>query len=252
MKTFNTTSEAYLATLTDVLDSPEYICAPRGQMIREITDYQFRVLHPNSEPIITLNLDRNVKIAEYTAKEKTLYDSGTNKVEDFAKASKFWTQLANPNGTVNSAYGFLIFKNRSHGNKEFESLGEDLSMRTPWEWCVESLKADKDTRQAILRFNLPEHAWIGNKDFPCTMHGVFQIREDRLNFSIVMRSQDMVKGAAYDWPWFISLMEKMVDELKPTYPSLNIGAYTHAASSIHIYEKNLDIINKMLGRYVQI
>jgi thymidylate synthase len=123
-------------------------------------------------------------------------------------------------------------------------------MRTPWEWCVESLKKDRDTRQAILRFNLPENCWLGNKDVPCTMHGAFQIREDRLNLSIVMRSQDMVKGAVYDWNWFISLIEKMVEELKPTYPQLQIGSFSSIMHSVHIYEKDLMVVEKMLGRNI--
>lgn len=264
MKTYNTLSEAYLGSLEDVLDNPEYVCAPRGIPIREITNYSFKVMFPDSNPVVTKDLDRNVTIASYTAKEKALYDSGSNRVEDFAKASKFWEKLANPDSeTVNSAYGFLIFKNHSYGNAEFECgpRGTDAinynkttfeerikAYRTPWEWCLESLKADKDTRQAILHFNLPKHAWMGVKDFPCTLSGTFQIRENKLNFSIVMRSNDLVKGSAFDFPWFASLIEKMVEELKPTYPELQVGSYVHAAQSLHIYDRDVEVVKKMLGR----
>lgn len=245
--------EAYRHALEMVYYESEYICAPRGQKIREITDYTFRVYDPVSEPIITRDPERNKTIESYTAKEVELYDSCTNDVKDFAKASKFWKQLANPDGTVNSAYGYLIWKNRSHGNSRFELGSEhaehDFSKanRTPWEWCVESLKRDKDTRQAILRFNLPEHAWIGNKDFACTMHGNFMIREDKLNLSITMRSNDLMKGLVYDLPWFVSLMDKMIDELKDVYPGLQKGHYTHTAHSMHLYERDKEAILKMLG-----
>jgi thymidylate synthase len=197
-------------------------------------------------------------IADYTAKETALYDSCTNRVEDFAKASKFWEKLANPDGTVNSAYGYLIWKNKSHGNKSFEwflnkeadpgAFKVDKMIRTPWEWCVESLKQDKDTRQAILRFSLPEHQWMGNKDQTCTMHGNFLIRDDKLYLTIVMRSNDLMKGLVYDLPWFVSLMDKMVDELKDTYPSLEKGSYTHTVHSMHIYEKDEAYIMRMLGK----
>ena len=120
-------------------------------------------------------------------------------------------------------------------------------MFTPWEWCVESLKNDKDTRQAILRFSLPEHHWKGNKDFVCTLHGNFVIRNNKLNLSIVMRSNDLMLGLVYDLPWFISLMYKMRDELKDTYPDLEIGHYTHLAHSMHIYERDEEKIKKMIG-----
>jgi thymidylate synthase len=244
--------EAYLSTLEDVYTNYEHRSSPRGLPIREKLDYTFKVLNPSSEPIKTKDEERNATIATYTEKEKALYNSGSCLVEDFSKASKFWEKLANPDGTINSAYGYLIWHNRSHGHPYYESgesrphKGNSHTMRTPWEWCAESLKRDKDTRQAILRFSLPQHAYLGVKDFTCTMHGNFLIRDDKLNFSIVMRSNDIVKGLTYDMPWFCSLMDKMVEELKPFYPNLTKGSYTHTVHSIHLYEKDEATILKML------
>lgn len=253
MKTFTTIHDAYKGILEDVLFYPDYKCAPRGQAIREILDYQFRILSPVAESIRTADPERNVTIERYTAEETALYDSKSNLASDFAKASKFWNMIANPDGTINSAYGHLIWSKKSLGDPVME-VGRDLALyenktcyRTPWEWCVESLKADKDTRQALLRFSLPEHHWVGNKDFVCTISGNFLIRDDKLNFSVIMRSNDVVKGACYDLPWFISLIQRMVDELKSTYPNLAVGHYTHLAHSMHMYERDLDIVKRMIG-----
>lgn len=252
--------EAYQQALQDVWDTPEFMCAPRGSAIREILNYTFIVTNPIAESILTKDAQRNIVIKEYTDKETELYDNCSNRVEDFAKASKFWNQLANPDGTVNSAYGYLIWKNKSHGNPVFEGgsvpieevrknpSALDNIIRTPWEWCIQALKADKDTRQALLRFSLPEHFWVGNKDFTCTTHGNFLIRDDKLHLTIVMRSNDLMKGLVYDLPWFVSLIDKMVEELKPVYPNLTKGTYTHIAHSLHIYEKDGPAILKMLGR----
>ena len=192
-----------------------------------------------------------------------MYDSGTNLAEDFGKASKFWLSLSNPDGTINSAYGHLIWKHKSHGSNfetqlidapGFSSLDgggtvkiQNTVKRTPWEWCVESLKRDRDTRQAILRFNLPEHAWVGNKDFVCTMHSNFLIRDNKLHMSTVMRSNDLTLGLVYDLPFFCSLMDRMVEELKPMYPDLQKGHYTHTVHSLHIYERDEAKVLKMLG-----
>lgn len=239
----NEVSQQYLLILSDIYDHFDHISSPRNMMIRESLDYGFRINNPESGPITTLSQDRNEKIKKYTQKEMELYLSGTDSAKDFSKASKFWLSLANPDGSVNSAYGNLIWKQNSHGNSVYEHI-----MRTPWEWAVDSLKQDKDTRQAILRFNLPEHAWRGNKDFPCTMHGNFNIRNNKLNFSIVMRSNDVVKGLVYDMPFFIHLMDMMIDELKDTYPDLKKGTYFHMAHSMHMYEKDVDVVKKMLRR----
>jgi thymidylate synthase len=258
MKTYNNINEAYLATLEDVYFNYEYRSSPRGLPIREKTDYVFRVLQPSDAPIVTKDVERNKVIADYTHKEMVLYNSGTNSAEEYGKASKFWNTIANPDGTVNSAYGHLIWKKKSNGNNWFEHWQDpkeegryrgirDEGMRTPWEWAKHSLIADKDTRQAFLRFSLPEHQWVGNKDQTCTMHANFLIRDDKLNLSVVMRSNDLVLGLVYDAPWFMSLIDRMVDELKDTYPTLAKGTYTHTVHSLHIYEKNEDVVKKMLG-----
>lgn len=262
MKVYNDASEAYLGTLADVYFNPDVKSAPRGQPVREKLDYSFRVLQPTNDPIVTRDSKRNETIRSYTAKEVELYDSCSNSAEDFGKASKFWLQLANPDGTVNSAYGHLIWAKKSHGS-DFETETYcvqpprhpgDGSLhhvrpvrRTPWEWARQSLIDDKDSRQAILRFSLPEHQWKGNKDQTCTMHGNFLIRNDELHFSVVMRSNDLTLGLVYDMPWFMGLMDRMIEELKPYYPDLKKGHYTHTVHSLHIYERNEEMVKKMLG-----
>lgn len=262
MKIYNNIHEAYLGSLREVYENPDCISAPRGQPVREKLDHTFRILEPSNVAIITRDSNRNAIIESYTKKEVDLYDSCTNRAEDFGKASKFWLSLANPDGTVNSAYGHLIWAKKSHGNDfELEQYiqvpstkpgegnvhGMRPVRRTPWEWCLESLKRDKDTRQAVLRFSLPEHFWMGNKDQTCTLNGNFLIRDDKLHFSVVMRSNDLTLGLVYDLCWFCGLMDKMIEELKPTYPNLVKGHYTHFVHSLHIYERDEEKVKKMLG-----
>lgn len=271
MNIYSDIHAAYLGVLADVWDNPDFICSPRGLEIREKVDYQFKILNPESMPIATMDEERNLVIADYTQKEQDLYYSGSNRVEDFAKISKFWNKLATVDGLIHSAYGYLIFKNKSHGSVyELARKNEDgcitwpnwnevtapdkdgyptcPTMRTPWEVCVEALKADKDTRQAILRFSLPSHFYKGNRDVVCTMHGNFLIRNNALQLSIVMRSNDLVKGLCYDAPFFISLMDKMIEDLKEIYPDLTKSSYTHTVHSLHCYKRDELIILKMLGR----
>ena len=116
MKVYNDVSEAYLGVLADVYFNPDVKSSPRNQPCREKLDYTFRVLYPTSSPIVTRDSKRNEVIRSYTEKEVELYNSCTNSAEDFGKASKFWLSLANPDGTVNSAYGHLIWSKKSHGS----------------------------------------------------------------------------------------------------------------------------------------
>lgn len=243
MKKFNTPSEAYMGVLDDVWNNYNFVSTPRGLEVREILNYSFEVSNPSSAAIKTRSDKRNKVIAEYHKKETDLYLSGSNKVEDFATASTFWNNIANPDGTINSAYGYLLWKNKSCFNKDFSSASEAVS---PWEWAKQSLLTDKHTRQAIIRFNLPEHCWEGNKDFPCTLTGTFHIRENKLYLSMVMRSTDLTRGLVYDLPFFILLQEMMLDELKAKYPDLTLGSYYHLSHSMHVYSRDIDKVNDML------
>lgn len=240
------------------------MASPRDKKIREKLNAVFSVSSPTSDPIVTLDLARNDNIRRYTLLEMSLYDQMTNQAADFIKASKFWGKIANPDRTVNSAYGWLIWGRKSVGNAYYEyplaeadwdeKIGQGACpiephdmMRTPWEWAKLCLLDDKDTRQAILRFSHADSQWRGNLDQVCTMHGLFLIRDDKLHLTVVMRSCDCVKGLVYDLPFFCSLMTRMRDEILFKYSELKIGTYTHIAHSLHIYESDVGVVKKMIG-----
>lgn len=243
MNEYQNTSEAYLAVIADIIDQPDYVTSPRGMKIYEKSAYSFRVKHPTSEAIQTHDSERNRIIADYTKKEAALYDSHSVDVADFAKTSAFWTSLANPDGTINSSYGNLLMQRADQGNLKFETV-----LRTPWHWALQSLLADRDTRQAILRFNRDEHLWKGNKDVVCTMYGIFHVRDGALNLTMHMRSNDAFYGLVYDMPWFCSLIARMQSDLAIAGTYVNTGTYTHIADSLHVYERNINAVAAMLGR----
>jgi hypothetical protein len=41
-------------------------------------------------------------------------------------------------------------------------------------------------------------------------------------------------------------MDKMVEDLKPNYPNLIKGHYTHLVHSAHVYEKDAATVEKMI------
>lgn len=79
------------------------------------------------------------------------------------------------------------------------------------------------------------------------MHGLFLIRDHKLNFSVVMRSNDLFRGLAYDLPFFVYLMERMVQELDQVGIHVEVGQYRHMAHSLHIYESDIQEVKNMIG-----
>jgi thymidylate synthase len=233
MRTYKgeTFADVYQTALDDVLNNPEYTTSPRGLAIKEVTNAALVI----QDPLFSLyeNKKRSSQF-KYIGAELVWYFTGRNDVDFISKFAKFWKEIDNGDGTVNSAYGNLIFteKNKHNINQ--------------YSWALNSLIQDKDSRQAILHFNKPNHQFHNNKDFVCTLTGLFQIRNNRLNFTIDMRSNDLVLGTPTDIAFFCLLQVQMHHHLKKYYPELEIGTYTHIVHSLHIYERHFTLIEDML------
>lgn len=230
-KTF---AEAYKNLLNEVYHNYEFETSPRGMNIREILNCVLTIENPYSN--LFKNEVRDLPL-KYLKKELALYLSGRNDLAGFCAASKFWNKIANDDGTINSAYGNLIFKMDDTPNKFSQ-----------WKWALYSLIQDKDTRQAVMHFNRPTHQYLGVKDFPCTLEMIFHIRDNRLNATTVMRSNDVIKGTTFDIPFFMLVQQIMLSALKKVYPNLQMGTYTHLAHSMHLYQSDFELVRKMLEK----
>ena len=233
MKKFNTFAEAYKELLNDVYHHPEYTCSPRGQEIKEILNYQFEITDSTS---CLYGNERRSSQYKYIAGELIWYFSGSNDLDFISRYANFWTKI-DRGGILNSAYGHLIFK---EGYKTAEGISQ-------FKWAHDALVKDKDSRQAIMHFNTPDHQYVGNLDFVCTLYGNFHIRNNKLHFSISMRSNDAILGLPTDIAFFSILHQQMHRLLKETYPDLELGSYTHKVDSIHIYDRHFALVEDMLA-----
>ena len=181
---------------------------------------------------------RDVLLTGYVKKEMALYLRATDDAKEFSKASSFWDNIKTKRGKINSAYGNLIFnKSLKDGRSQFD-------------WAFDSLKNDKDSRQSFMRFNNTNHQYDGNKDVPCTFLQLFHIRDNKLNTTVEMRSNDIIKGTTYDIPSFILFQRLMLLRLREVYPDLELGTYTHFANSFHLYATDFDLVEKRLNSQI--
>ena len=197
---------------------------PRNLKVRELIYGQFDV--DSTQPFASFK-DRAFNW-KYFAGEVAWYLKKDNDIDYINKFSNFWKGITNPNSnTINSNYGSLLF-------------GPQLK------WCLDSLKADDNTRQAIAFLNQPKFQFEGNKDFVCTMYLNFFIRDNKLNMKVQMRSNDIFYGLTFDAPFFAVVHQHMLLWLKETYPTLELGTYTHFADNIHYYERHFELSEQIL------
>jgi thymidylate synthase len=165
---------------------------------------------------------------KYLAGELAWYLKQDRDVDYIGAFSNFWSHITNPHtNEINSNYGSLVFNAKQFG------------------WVVDSLVADKNSRQAIMFFNQPKFQFEGNKDFVCTMYANFFIRNNALHMKIQMRSNDIFYGLTFDAPFFSFLQQSVYLKLKETYPDLELGMYYHYADNLHFYERHFDLASEI-------
>jgi thymidylate synthase len=199
---------------------------------------QPRDMKVKERTVQTLEFDPTKTIAHFDSRsfnwkyfggELCWYLNRDRDVDYIGQFSGMWSTLTNPNSNeINSNYGYLL-------------LGGQL------QWALDSLKSDKNTRQAISFLNQPKFQFEGNKDFVCTMYLNFFIRDNKLNMKVQMRSNDIFYGLTFDAPYFSFIHQHMRLWLLETYPELELGTYYHCADNIHFYERHFDMSSKIIS-----
>jgi len=209
------------------LKSHGKLYSPRDMKTLEIENYQFT----GNPRYRVCNFEERKMSLPYLVKELQWYLKGDLNDTEILKASKFWGTIQNITHPFwNSNYGYYIFKEGQ------------------FDYCFNQLMEDKDTRQACIVINRPQVMMSDTKDKICTYAISFRIRNNKLNMSVSMRSNDFILGTQIDYFQFSVIQEMlfvMLRELK--YYDLELGTYTHKADSFHIYERHFAQMEEILN-----
>jgi thymidylate synthase len=193
---------------------------------------------------------------KYFAGELAWYLSGKTDITLLQKFSKFWNNLTDEEGKVNSNYGSLLLQDHPSMEPWMQGIWAHGSQKDRFpnqlEWVYCSLVKDKHTRQAVAFLNSPFFQYEGNKDFVCTMYLNFWIDDDCLDMKVQMRSNDVFFGLTYDALWFSLVHQSMYLNLKKIYPSLKLGLYHHCADNIHYYDRHFTLVENLLKEKIEI
>lgn len=161
----------------------------------------------------------------YAMAELIWYLSGEAAITRIVPYAPQYEKFANE-GIAYGAYGARM-KYLDNGNQLFE--------------VIEFLKTNPETRQAVVQLWDKEDLRLGQtgkiNDLPCTLSWQFLIRDDELNMTTTMRSNDLWLGFPYDCFVNSCIQQIIANEL-----NLDVGTYVHNVCSMHIYEKDLQKI----------
>lgn len=160
---------------------------------------------------------------EYIERELEWYLSKSLNVRDIPGGTPLiWEQVSDPDGYINSNYGFLIWST-ANGNQYDNVLAE--------------LKAHPNSRRAVMIYNRPsmhtDYADNGMSDFICTYANSFLIRDGKLVSHYLMRSNDAVFGYGNDVAWAKYVQSKLAFDL-----GVEPGDLIWTATSLHVYSRH--------------
>ena len=231
-------SMAYHRLLKDVYESPQFVCSPRGQKIKEVLGYQFIITNPRDR--LPFFKARKFQPSYYAA-ESLWYTAGLSRTDWISNYSAFWNNISDDGLHANSAYGSRIF--RPH-----DRIGAMIDAEwTQWDYVIDELANDNDSRRAVVHIRTAQDSILAKKDVPCTISLQFFLRENALYMVVTMRSSDCAFGIGNDIPAFTLFQEMMALCLTERLGRpISLGDYMHTSHSLHIYEKDFVMVEEML------
>lgn len=128
--------------------------------------------------------------------------------------------------TIYGGYGPRFFGFR--GNNQIENV-------------VKLLKANPNTRRAVIQIYDANDIASYHVEIPCTCTIQFLLRNNKLHMITHMRSNDAFIGLPHDVFCFTMLQELMAVEL-----GVGMGVYKHFVGSLHLYEDKVKGARKYL------
>lgn len=176
------------------------------------------------------------EVNEYVERELEWYKSMSLNINDIpGKIPPIWKATASEDGWINSNYGWCIF----HPSNGYQ-----------YKRCLKQLIEDNSTRRACMIYARPnmQVEWCeeGKNDFMCTFTTQQFIRDNKLVYIVLMRSNDAVFGFKNDLYWHRFVANKLIKDLKEN--GVNVEdepvIYWHA-DSLHVYERHFNLIDKL-------
>lgn len=207
-----------------LLKNGEFV-EPRGQNVLEAENFSYEL-----SPYVRFHNFENRKLnLKYIKNEFLWYLKGDKYDLSICKHAKLWNDIKNKDGSINSNYGQYIFGDIN----QFDNV-------------VNILACDRDSRRGSIIILDRNHLFEETNDVPCTYSINFRIRQNKLNMTVHMRSQDAIYGMGNDTPTFSFIHEMMLNALKVFYSELEYGTYYHFVDSFHVYERHFEMFKQLV------
>lgn len=169
---------------------------------------------------------------DYVTKEINWYLKQSLNVNNLEDTPEIWKNISSVAGEINSNYGYLLFNPANYN--QYEEIFQTLS-------------ADKNSRRAVAIYTRPtmhlDYNRDGMSDFICTNAVHYEIRDNKLNVIVQMRSNDAIFGYKNDYAWQQYVQKRLLLDLSKVYTELELGTIIWQVASFHIYERHFYLVD---------
>lgn len=162
----------------------------------------------------------------------------------FAIAEVFWILNGDNNAEFMNFWNPSLPKYAGDGNTYYGAYGYRIKKQfglDQLEAAYQALSNNPETRQVVIQIWDPRTDLPNGKgepaaaDIPCNICSMPKIRNNKLEWLQVMRSNDVFLGLPYNIIQFTTLQEILAGWL-----NLELGAYFQISDSLHAYSHDLD------------
>ncbi len=154
--------------------------------------------------------------------------TGSNDLQFLQYWAPTFGRFSDDGKTLHGAYGHRL---RAHH-------GIDQLLR-----AYEALKHQPESRQVVLQIwdtkvDFPEvDGKPRSKDIPCNTQSLLKIRDGKLEWMQIIRSNDMHLGVPHNFVQFTTIQEVLAGWL-----GLGLGSYNQISDSLHVYDKDNNFV----------
>jgi len=131
----------------------------------------------------------------------------------------------------------------AYGHRLRRQLGIDQLDR-----AYNALKHKPESRQVVLQIwsgllDLPRSRGVeASADIPCNLLSMLKVRAGKLEWTQIIRSNDLFRGLPYNFVQFTTMQEIMAGWL-----GLEVGSYNQVSDSLHIYMSDVSTLSSPSG-----
>ncbi len=179
-------------------------------------------------------------------RQKWVYDRIPPMSIGFALAELVWIMKGEEQSNVINYWNPSLPKFAGEGVTYYGAYGKRIRSHFGFdqlEKAYNALQNVPESRQVVIQIydtkkDFPtDGGQPRNKDIPCNICSMLKVRDGKLEWSQIMRSNDILLGMPYNFVQFTSLQEILAGWLE-----LEMGSYNHYSDSLHLYCRDINQI----------